>query len=834
MTKNSEAMRKIKIPPFKHKNRKIKMIPQAPFKFLFKPLVLLIVISFFINSANAQGFLAQKDLSQFKVEMLSEADISKIKERLQSSELSIDQIKTQAFAKGLPASEFEKLRTRLSATNNATNTIGTKIESVQSNREGNATSNASSFKEAEVTANSLVFGSELFQTAGSMTSNANIATPLNYEVGPNDILKMVLYGIQEFATELKVSYEGSVTVQNVGIIRVAGLTIEAATDKIRQQMARTAYASLRTGESKLSVTLANIRTIHVTVIGAKKSGTYDLSSLTTVFGALSLAGGPSPIGSYRNIELVRDNKVIRKVDLYRFILNGDQSDNIGLKDNDVIRIPAYENRVEVNGQIKRPGIFELIGKETFNNILAYAGGFDEAAYTSNVKVIQKNGRELLVKDLGKEEFASYAPQGGDVYVVSKILNRYQNRVKLTGAVYRPDTYQLVEGMRISDLIKKADGLKEDAYTGGAQLFRLKPNLIKEMVSINLTKALAGDKTENVYLQREDELYISSVLDLRDSFNVKIFGEVHNPGKFAYADSMTAKDLITLAGGSTYAANKKIEVARLYQQKSETSASAEIATILTTELDANLNFTPGNSDIVLQPYDVISITKKVGYAENQVVAITGQIQYEGKYSIINRVERVSDIIKRAGGLIGDAYGKGAFIKRETIKADTISQVLKDSLKNLGLEYKLPSNVQNIALDIDQILKKPGSYYDLVLVNKDEIVIPKLDNKIIISGGVLRPVTITYHDGITMDECISAAGGISENARPNRAYVVYYNGKAKRTKTFGFFRFNPRIEPGSEVVMPEGSPRKDILTGILQYVTILAQIGTSVATLNLLAK
>jgi len=529
------------------------MTTKATFKHFFRSLTLVVLFAIIAQTANAQGFLAQKDLSQFKVEMLSEADISKIKERLQSSELSIDQIKTQATAKGMPAAEFEKLRTRLSATNNTVNNIGNKLDNFSNNR--TIQTGSDSVSKTNIEQSNPIFGSELFQNAGSLTSNANIATPLNYEVGPNDILKLVLYGIQEFATELKVSYEGSVTVQNVGVIRVAGLTIEAATDKIRQQMARTAYVSLRTGESKLSVTLSNIRTIHVTIIGAKKPGTYDLSSLSTVFSALSLAGGPSPIGSYRNIELVRNNKVIRKVDLYHFILNGDQTDNIGLKDNDVIRIPAYENRVELNGQVKRPGIFELTGKENFQNILAFAGGFDEAAYTSNVKVIQKNGRELLVKDLGKEEFASYAPQGGDVYVVSKILNRYQNRVKLTGAVYRPDTYQLVEGMRVSDLIKKADGLKEDAYTGGAQLFRLKPNLVKEMVNIDLTKALAGDKTENIYLQREDELYVSSILDLRDSFNVKIFGEVHNPGKFTYADSMTVKDLITLAGGSTFAANK---------------------------------------------------------------------------------------------------------------------------------------------------------------------------------------------------------------------------------------------------------------------------------------
>ena len=806
------------------------MILHAPFKHFFRSLILVVFFAITAKTVQAQGFLTQKDLSQFKVEMLSESDISKIKDRIQSSELSIDQIKAQASAKGMPAAEFEKLRTRLSATNNTVNNIGNKLDNFSNNR--TMQTGSDSVSKTNVEQMNPIFGSELFQNAGSLSSNANIATPLNYEVGPNDILKLVLYGIQEFATELKVSYEGSVTVQNVGVIRVAGLTIEAATDKIRQQMARTAYVSLRTGESKLSVTLSNIRTIHVTIIGAKKPGTYDLSSLSTVFSALSLAGGPSAIGSYRNIELVRNNKVIRKVDLYRFLLNGDQTDNIGLKDNDVIRIPAYENRVELNGQVKRPGIFELVGKENFQNILAFAGGFDEAAYTSNVKVIQKNGRELLVKDLGKDEYASYAPQGGDVYVVSKILNRYQNRVKLTGAVYRPDTYQLVEGMRISDLIKKADGLKEDAYTGGAQLFRLKPNLVKEMVNIDLSKALSGDKSENIYLQREDELYVSSILDLRDSFNVKIFGEVHNPGKFAYADSMTVKDLITLAGGSTFAANKKVEVARLYKQQGDRVNSTEIATLLTTELDANLNFTPDNRDIVLQPYDVVSITKKVGFAENQIVTITGQVQFAGKYSLVSRVERVSDVLQRAGGLIGDAYAKGAFIKRESIKADTVSQVLKDSLKKMGISYEPPTNVQNIALDIDQILKNPGSYYDLVLADKDEIVIPKLDNKITIRGGVLRPTTITYHEGITMGECISAAGGITETARRNKAYVVYYNGRSKRTKTFGFFRFNPRVEPGSEVVLPEGAVKKDAMTAIMQYITILAQVGTSLATLKLL--
>jgi len=785
----------------------------------------------------AQNILNSKDLSAFKADALTESDISLIQKDLKSKGVTIDQLQEQAVAKGMPMAEFTKLKTRLNSNTTAADKKTSPLLQLDKKKTAKKTITTDSTMQEgmEKKLNPLIYGSELFSNSSAgFAENQNIATPLNYIVGPNDVLKLVVYGVQEYSADLIVSKEGQVQVANVGQVKVGGLSIEAATERIKQQMARTSYPSLNSNESKLALTVGDIRTIQVSVIGAMKSGKYNVSSLSNVLSVLTEAGGPNEIGSFRNIELIRNNKVESKIDLYQFMQYGDQKQMMSLKDNDVIRIPAYKSRLEIKGQVKRPGIFEPTPNESFKHILEYAGGFDDTAYTALVKVIQKTDKERAVKDLAASEFDKYMPTGGDVIMISKIIDRYQNRVKLTGAAYRPDTYELTQGMRISDLIKKGDGLKEDAFISGAQLFRIKPNLLREVVNIDLGKALAGDKSENIYLQREDELFISSILDLRDSFNVSIYGEVHNPGKYQYADSMTVKDLITIAGGSTFAANRKIEVARLYKQEGNKVSSNTIATLYTTELDANLNFTPGSSDIVLQPYDVISITKKVGYAENQVVAITGQVQYTGRYSITNRVERVSDIINRAGGLIGEAYGKGAFIKRETIKADTISQVLKDSLKKLGVAYELPSNVQNIALDIDQIIQHPGSYYDLVLADKDEIVVPKVDNKITIRGGVLRPITITYHEGITMGECISAAGGISENARRNKAYVVYYNGRAKRTKTFGFFRFNPRIEPGSEVVLPEGAPRKDAMTAILQYVTILAQIGTSVATLKLLTK
>jgi protein involved in polysaccharide export with SLBB domain len=797
-----------------------------------------LLLVFFSVGLQAQNFLNSKDLRAFKSDALTETDISQIQKDLQSKGVTIDQFQDQVVAKGMPIAEFNKLKIRLSNSISAADkNISPLLQFDKKKKELNLNNADSTIEENSVQKkiNPLIYGSELFsQSSTGFAANQNIATPLNYIVGPKDVLKLVVYGVQEFSSDLIVSKEGIVQVANVGQVKVGGLSIEAATERIKQQMAKTSYPSLKSNESKLALTVGDIRTIQVSVIGAMRSGKYNVSSLSNVLSVLTEAGGPNEIGSFRNIELIRNNKLESKIDLYQFMQYGDQKQMMSLRDNDVIRIPAYKNRFEIKGQAKRPGIFETNANESFKHILEYAGGFDDTAYTALVKVIQKTDKERAIKDLSASEYDKYIPAGGDVFMISKIIDRYQNRVKLTGAAYRPDTYELTQGMKVSDLIKKGDGLKEDAFTSGAQLFRLKPNLLKEMINIDLGKALAGDKSENIYLQREDELFISSILDLRDSFNVTIYGEVRNPGKYQYVDSMTVKDLITLAGGSTYAANRKIEVARLYNQEENKSSNNTIATLYTTELDANLNFTPGNSDIILQPYDVISITKKVGYAETQVVAITGQVQYEGRYTITNRIERVSDIINRAGGLIGDAYGKGAFIKRETIKSDTISQVLMDSLKKLGVEYELPSNVQNIALDINQILKNPGSYYDLVLTDKDEIIIPKLDNKIIIRGGVLRPITITFHEGITMDECISAAGGISENAIRNRAYVVYYNGRAKRTKTFGIFRFNPKIEPGSEVVLPEGAPRKDLLTTTLQYLTIFAQIGTTIATLKLLSK
>jgi protein involved in polysaccharide export with SLBB domain len=846
-------------------------------------LVVLLALSF---SVFAQDPLGGRDLSTLKVDALSENQITAIQQKLKQSGMTIDQLQSQAIAKGMSPEEFAKLKDRVNGISGLVMAKSVKRGNINTQT---ATTNTSKDKDSSIvninsSINILLYGSELFATSSSNSNTANkvIATPLNYEIGPNDVIKLVVYGVQEYSSDLTVSKEGKIQVDNVGQIKVAGLSIEAAKTRIKQQMAATAYSSLARGESKLDISLGDIRTIHITIIGAYKSGTYNVSSLSNVISALSEAGGPNAIGSFREIEVIRNNKIFTKVDLYRFLQYGDQSQNIGLKDNDIIRVPAYKNRIELTGEVKRPGIFEVIGNESFSQILEYAGGFSDNAYSAMVKIIQKNDKEKSVKDLSKAEFGKYQPQSGDVVSISKIINRYQNRVVLSGAVYRPDVYELQAGMRIADLISKADGLKEDAFTGRAQLIRTKPNLLKEMISINLSKALEKNTTENILLQREDELYINSILEIRDSLKVDLFGEVKTVGSFNYIDSMTVKDIILMAGGFTYAANKNIEVARLVQFGDKVENN-QVTKIFKTEINGDLSFNPGQENIVLQPLDVITITKKVGYTLPEVITISGQVQSTGKYTLSSRVERVSDIVKRAGGLIGEAYGEGAYIKRKRFDVDSLKSdetktsielaytrkfkakqeadknsilntpsatsamgtididlnpqakgnKLKDTLNALFKDIE--EDYYQIAIDINYIMQHPGSELDLVLRAKDEIVIPKMDNRVKISGGVLRPTNIVYREGLTVGDCISAAGGISEYAKRGRAYVIYANGKSNRTKMFGIFRVNPAIRPGAEVVIPETDAKKEkAITTIVQFTTVIAQVVAALATISLLQK
>ncbi|MCA6498071.1 MAG: SLBB domain-containing protein, partial [Chitinophagaceae bacterium] len=633
-------------------------------------------------------------------------------------------------------------------------------------------------------------------------------TPLNYTLGPDDVIQVSVFGIQEYSGELPVSPEGAIAVPNVGQIKVAGMTIEAATQKIRSTLGGSVYRTIQSGGSKLSVSLTKIRSIKVTVIGSNRPANYNLSSLSTVFNALYVAGGPNAYGSFREIELVRNNKVERKIDLYKLLLYGDQTDNISLRDNDVIRIPAYKRRLEIQGQVKRPGIFELLPGESFQDVLQFASGFTDTAYRSSVKVFQYSDKERKVLDLKAEEFKTYQPGSGDLVVVNRVLNRFQNRVKITGAVYRPDTYQLTAQLRVADLIRKAEGLTEDAFTGRGQIIRLEEDLSKGIRSFDVKKALAGDAEHNWLLQREDEVYISSVQELRDSFQVSIQGEVRLPGKFDFASGLSLKDLIVQAGGLTDAAYKSVEIARLVQRDSLTATDTRASEVIRADINGNLSSAAAN--IPLRPFDVVTVRRKAGYQIPESVIVSGQVQYPGPYALNDRSERVSSILLRAGGYTADAYPEGAYLKRyktdaERIKAREAAKALEKNIADTSvsvrkLEQDLQREYDKIPLDIPIILRSPGSIEDLVLRAGDELYLPKFDGQVKISGAVLMATQVPYREGNSMKDYLNEAGGFSSRAWRRKAYVVYANGKAATTSHFLFFKSFPKVMPGSEVVVP----------------------------------
>jgi protein involved in polysaccharide export with SLBB domain len=805
--------------------------------------ILILTLLIITSTATAQDLLKGNNLANVRVDQLADADIAKLKAQLSAQGMTIDQAETMAIAKGMSPAEFAKLKARVNGAANSAATI--KTNKAPEGRTNNPSDTADTEKYTQQLPkpliNPLIFGSELYTSvAPSFEPNMSLATPLNYVLGPNDQIAVSVYGVQEYNGDLLVSAEGNVSIPNVGLIRVAGLTIEAATQKIKNTMGATVYNYLRSGGSKISVTLSKIRTIKVTIIGANRPATYRLSSLATVFNALYVSGGPTAFGSFREIELMRDNKLFKKIDLYRMLLNGDQSDNVGLKDNDVIRIPSYKTRVSIEGQVKRPGIFEVLPNENFANILAFASGFTDTAYQASVKIYAQTSKERQIKDLQQTQYNSYQPQTGDVFVVSKLLNRYANRVKISGAVYRPDVFELTPSLKIADLIRKADGLTDDAYTGRAQIIRLQEDLTRSVVSFDVAKALGGDASNNFLLNREDEVLITSKLDLRDSLNIYIQGEIRKPGSFEFTQGLTLKDLILQAGGFTDAAFKSIEIARLIKRDSIESKDFRAAEIISTEVDGDIS--TAAASIKLTPFDVITVKRKAGYTLPESVRITGQVQYPGPYALSARNERVSAILKRAGGYTADAFIEGAYLvhnktieekKKEEEAVDRTKKIFKDSSGLAQLEAQKNTSFIKVPLNLNGILKNPGSEEDIVLKVGDEIFIPKYDGQIKLGGAVLLTTQVPYSKNNSFGDYITAAGGYSTDAIKRKAYIVYANGEAARSSKFLFFTFRPKVKPGAEIIVPKKAEGKKVSTGELIGISssIASLAGLIIALLRL---
>lgn len=808
---------------------------------LLKGLFFVLFISGFSAVGYSQDLLKGKDLSQIKADAISTVDLAKLKVQLSSSGMTPDQAEQMAISKGMPASEAFKLKLRLNATANTT--VG-KISNENNNnyveRENADPETFDKLKESKGNPliNPLIFGSELYTSAAlSFEPNLKLATPTNYVLGPDDQIQVSVYGVQEYNGNLQISPEGSISIPNVGEVKLAGLTIEAATQKLKMVMGNGVYSYLKSGGSKLSVTLSKIKTISITIIGSNRPGNYKVSSFSSVFNALFAAGGPSKNGSFREIELLRNNKLVKKIDLYRFLVEGDQSDNLGLKDNDVIRIPVYKSRVEIQGQVKRPGIFEVLQGESIAKIIEYASGFTDTAYKASIKVFQRGEKEREVRDLLAIEYNKFQPKAGDVYVVSKTLSKYKNRVTLSGAVYRPDLYELTENLRVADLIRKGDGLKQDAYKERGQIIRYQEDLTKSILSFNVKLALIGDGLNNLLLQKEDVVIISSVHDLKDSFKVKIQGEIRRPGQYDFVAELSLKDLIIEAGGFTDAAFKNVEIARLIKRDSLSTTDELTSILLNTNIDNN-NLGSVENNIILKPFDVITIRKIAGYKVPESVLVNGQVQHPGPYTLNKINERVSDLLIRAGGLTNDSYPEGAYIKRyktaiELEHSEDIVKNLKKTNKDSAetTSQDIIREFDKIPLDLVGIIKNPGINSDLLLKAKDELFIPKFEPLVKISGEVLLSTQIPFNEKNSFKDFILGAGGFTSYALKNKSYVVYANGKAKGTKHFLFYNSYPKVLPGSEIVVPKKREKKAIsFTEILAVAGLIASLGTTFAILK----
>jgi protein involved in polysaccharide export with SLBB domain len=801
--------------------------------------ILFFIFTFSAQSLKSQDILRAKDISSVKVETLSEGDIIKVKTQLQANSLTIDQVEPMLKQRGMSDAEFGKLKERLSNVSIPANETPAQANTNDAIRSQQPVQNNIKIKDS---ADTRIFGSELFDNPDlNFEPNLKLATPLNYILGPGDELQFNLYGVQEFNDASIVSEEGRVNVPHVGLVQVAGLTIEAATQKIKNAVAKI-YTTVRSGQSKFSVTISKIRTIKVTIIGAKQPGNYSVSSLATVFNALYMAGGPAKNGSYRNIELVRNNKLLTNVDIYKFMVNGDQTENVGLKDNDVIRIPVYKNRISLDGEIKRPGIFELKPGETFNDLLAYASGFSDLAYTASVHIIQKTDKEYKVNDITPNEFNTYKPLPGDAITVSKILNRFANRVQLTGAVFRPNSYSFYEGMRIKNLIEKADGVLEEAYLKRAIIKRTNPDLTTEIVNVDLKSALAGDNAANILLKKEDEVKVFSVSDFKEKSSVSINGEIKTPGIYDYHNNLSLNDLLIQAGGLLNSASKNVEIARMIKSETITDKDSARAQLFKIEIDASNN--EQASTFILQPYDNINIRKLAVYEKPQTITIKGAVPYAGGYVISGKNEKVYDLIMRAGGLTPEADVMGVKIKRP-IQASQIEALNEVNLNlekddndssETKLTKKLKEDVKYAVIPIEwtSIEKDPNDYSNITVVEGDEIEVAKRNEGVKVTGNVLLTSEIPFVKGKGLKYYVDAVGGTDNKGWMKKAYIIYPNGKAAVTNHFLFFKSYPKVIAGSQIVIPEKPAREKIsaseVTGLASVLVGMAGVVIAIIRLN----
>ena len=746
-------------------------------------------------------------------------------------------IAKQLLQKGATMAQIQEMRqkygkqiTQRGLDSNLDNAIGNAKERMRANNEVNDNDIITHERalapeyipEQQTTFGKKVFGRDIFNNK-SLTFEPvmNIATPQNYVLGPGDQVIIDVYGDTQKSLQLTVSPDGDVTVPEYGPVHVAGLSVSAAQAKVRGSLG-TYYES-----SNVKVTVGQTRTILVNVMGEVKTpGTYTLSAFATVFHALYKAGGINDIGTLRNIKVFRQGRQISVVDVYEFILNGRLAGNVRLQDNDVVQVGPYESIVDITGRVKRPMAYELRKNESLSTLLNYSGGFANDAYKKSLRVLRKNGQMKSVFNVEEFERADFKMDDGDSVIVDSIYNRFENMVEVKGAVFRPGMYQLGEKVNsVLSLIENADGLTEEAMVSRAVIRRMKPNRTQEVLSVDL-KGITEGTAADVPLENEDILFIPTLAEHQNLRILTIDGQVIFPGTYEYADKMTIEDLILQAGGLTdNASTVKVDVARRMIDPEATTSTMEIAKTYSFSIKPGFEF-DGDRSFTLEPYDVVSVRRSPVSVEPFKVRVEGEIAFEGIYTLEQKNQRLSDIVKAAGGVIPGAYVRGARLIRnmsedELARRDELIKMARQSASadekdSLSMEQLALETTYSVGIHLDEALADPGCDEDIELQDGDRLYIPRYNRTVKISGDILKPNTVAFKNKKDYKYYIEQAGGYGRRARKSHTYILYQNGTiAKASKG--------TVEPGCEIIVPTKGPKDP------NDVTQWLGIGTSAASL-----
>jgi protein involved in polysaccharide export with SLBB domain len=795
------------------------------------PSFLILLLVFFTNIAFSQDIGQLKNID---INSMSDDQIESYWSQIKKGGYNMGQVEVLGKAQGISATKIADFKRRVNSLG-AINAVENKA--METDSKAAAASEAFGLKDGQVvkknTASVSLFGYDFFSNSKvSFTPSVNIAVPENYQIGPGDEIMIDLWGASEITYKATVNNSGSIKIGGIGFIFINGFTLENATKKIISKLkkkhagitaADTSYNKINT-----NVTVSKIRTVQVNIIGeVKVPGTYALNSLSTVLNALYVAGGPTKLGTFREIQLVRANKVVATLDIYDYMLSGTQEGNLKLQDQDVLLVSPYKNLVSVEGAVKRVGVYELKEGQTLANLIQYFGGFTPIAYTNLLVVERLNGARKEVREVALEEAANFLMQAGDKLVVQEILDTYENRISIAGEVYRPGSFELFDKMSLKALIEKAEGITPEAFLSRGLLVRTFDDTHKENIAFSVSEILNGSST--IVLKSKDQVLILNKEELRAKRTISIGGAVNKPSSFVFVDKLQIEDLIAMSGGLREGGDpKNISVSRVLNDGSFTTLSK----VYSVSSDENLAINNG-TPFYIEPFDIINVRYTKGYESQTTVSISGEVKYAGSYTLINKNERISDLVERAGGFTDFAYVRGAALIRQT-NAKYSEDILRNMAFTEGqgvdldglIEMEANATEFKVGIDLNAILENKGADIDMYLRAGDQLLIPSKRQTVKVSGMVVKPSLIQFKEGQSLKAYVGKSGGFAETAKKSKLYVSYANGDIKTAKNFLFFKWYPKLAPGATIFVPAKPQKERMSTAEIMGIT------TSIATLGIL--